>query len=151
MDPESRLDVLRGVVKESAVDNQNEVEDEKKEDIFEKKVQFHCSLCGLCEVCQYKGTNPPFVKNLMEFTESCYVMVDPFTPRQANRFGNNFLVLGGECSSCNVSVCVECSIFFTKRFCVNCAQFNINEFPKDIQSRIVKLAENFAKQKYSTS
>merc|ERR1719318_1428614 len=61
-------------------------------------------------MCQYKGTKPPFVKNLLEFTESCYVMVDPFSP---------------------------------KRFCVNCAQFNVNEFPKDVQSRIVKMADNF--------
>ena len=146
MDPESRLDVLRGAVKEAAVDNKENAKDEKKEDIFEKKVQFQCALCGLCEMCQYKGTAPPFVKNLLEFTESCYVMVDPFTARQS-RFGNNFLVLGGECDSCHVTVCVECSIYFTKRFCVKCAQFNINEFPKDVQSRIVKLADNFAKQK----
>ena len=146
MDPESRLDVLRGAVKEAAVDNKENAKDEKKEDIFEKKVQFQCELCGLCEMCQYKGTAPPFVKNLLEFTESCYVMVDPFTARQS-RFGNNFLVLGGECDSCHVTVCVECSIYFTKRFCVKCAQFNINEFPKDVQSRIVKLADNFAKQK----
>ena len=148
MDPESRLDVLRGAVKEAAVDNKENAKDEKKEDIFEKKVQFQCELCGLCEMCQYKGTAPPFVKNLLEFTESCYVMVDPFTARQS-RFGNNFLVLGGECDACHVTVCVECSIYFTMRFCVKCAQFNINEFPKDVQSRIVKLADNFAKQKLS--
>ena len=64
MDPESRLDVLRGVVKETTADNKDDVKDEKKEDMFEKKVQFQCELCGLCEMCQYKGTAPPFVKNL---------------------------------------------------------------------------------------
>jgi hypothetical protein len=100
MDPESRLDVLRGVVKETTADNKEDLKDEKKEDMFEKKVQFQCELCGLCEMCQYKGKTPPFVKNLLEFTESCYVMVDPFSPRQS-RFGNNFLVLGGECEACS--------------------------------------------------
>jgi len=143
---DQRLDVLRGAIKETSVDIKDDDKDEKKEDMFEKKVQFQCELCGLCEMCQYKGRDPPFVRNLLQFSESCYVMVDPFSPRQA-KFGNNFLVLGGECDICHVTVCVDCSLYFTKRYCVKCAQFNINEFPKDVQSRIVRLADNFAKQK----
>merc|ERR1719348_1374947 len=52
-------------------------------------------------MCQFKGTNEGFVRNLMEFTESCYVMVDPFTPRKNSRFGNNFLVLQTCLHFCN--------------------------------------------------
>ena len=148
MDPDSRLDVLRGKLKEPITSSSETEKPEEKVNIYEKKVQFQCDLCGLCEMCQYYGTSPPFVKNLLEFTEACYVMIDPFTPHQG-KFANNFLVLGGDCDVCKVTVCVECSIFFTKRFCVKCAQFNINEFPQDVQSRLVKLADNFAKQKNS--
>jgi len=140
--PDMRLDILRGVVKEN-VDGPKRTEEfkeEKREDVVEKKVQFECGLCSLCELCQYYGTSPPFAARGLQFTEPCYVMLDPFSPYNPKK-SNNFLVLGADCSACSVTVCVDCSIFFTKTFCVQCAQFNINEFPADVQSRIVKIAE----------
>ena len=111
----------------------------KREDYYLKNVQFECGQCGLAEMCQYFGTKPPFTKNTLEFLEEVYVMIDPFKPRQS-RFASDYLVLGGCCSSCSVEVCQDCSVYFTKRFCIKCAEFNINEFPKDVQSRIVKQA-----------
>ena len=140
--PDRRLDILRGVVKEN-IDDQiktSDVKEEKREDIVEKKIQFECRVCGLCEMCQYYGTSPPFVRKGLEFSEPCYVMLDPFSPYNPKR-ANNFLVLGADCSGCSATVCVDCSIFFTKTFCVECAQFNINEFPLDVQNRIVKIGE----------
>ena len=140
--PDRRLDILRGVVKEN-IDDQiktNDVKEEKREDIVEKKIQFECRVCGLCEMCQYYGTSPPFVRKGLEFSEPCYVMLDPFSPYNPKK-ANNFLVLGADCSACSATVCVDCSIFFTKTFCVECAQFNINEFPLDVQNRIVKIGE----------
>ena len=118
----------------------NDVKEEKREDIVEKKIQFECRVCGLCEMCQYYGTSPPFVRKGLEFSEPCYVMLDPFSPYNPKK-ANNFLVLGADCSACSATVCVDCSIFFTKTFCVECAQFNINEFPLDVQNRIVKIGE----------
>ena len=98
--PDVRLDILRGVIKEGDGDNdegKEDVKEVKKEHIFEKKIQFECSLCGLCEMCHYFGSSPPFVKNCLELTEECYVMLDPFSaynPKIANRF----IVLGAACS-----------------------------------------------------
>jgi len=117
-----------------------EKDDKRKgEDYYEKTIQFECSICGLCEMCQYLGRKPPFTKHLLEFDEEVFVMIDPFKPRQSRWF-SDFLVLGGTCAACNVECCQDCSIYFSKRFCIKCAEFNINEFPKDVQSKIVKLA-----------
>ena len=118
----------------------NDFKEEKREDIVEKKIQFECGVCGLCEMCQYYGSSPPFVRKGLEFTEPCYVMLDPFSPYNPKK-ASNFLVLGAECSACRATVCVDCSIFFTKTFCVECAQFNINEFPPDLQNRVVKMSD----------
>ena len=109
------------------------------EDYYEKGIQFECSICGLAELCQYFGDKPPFTKHLLEFEEDVYVMIDPFKARQS-RYNSDYLVLGGACSACRVDACMECSVYFTKRFCIKCAEFNINEFPKDMQGKIVKQA-----------
>ena len=144
--PDLRYDILRGVVREKGDESKDKekLKEEKREDIFEKKIQFQCSSCGLCEMCHYFGSSPPFVKKSLEFTEDCYVMLDPFTPYNP-KSANSFILLGGECSECRVTVCVECSVYFTRRFCINCAQYNINEFPSDVQSKIVKVAETVGK------
>ena len=144
--PDLRYDILRGVVREKGDESKDKekLKEEKREDIFEKKIQFQCSSCGLCEMCHYFGSSPPFVKKSLEFTEDCYVMLDPFTPYNP-KSANSFIVLGAECSECRVTVCVECSVYFTRRFCINCAQYNINEFPSDVQSKIVKVAETVGK------
>ena len=144
--PDLRYDILRGVVREKGDESKDKekLKEEKREDIFEKKIQFQCSSCGLCVMCHYFGSSPPFVKKSLEFTEDCYVMLDPFTPYNP-KSANSFIVLGAECSECRVTVCVECSVYFTRRFCINCAQYNINEFPSDVQSKIVKVAETVGK------
>lgn len=112
-------------------------EPETKREEVSKTVPFTCSVCGQSEKCHYLGTEPPFCKAFIQFHEQCFVIIDPFTPRQF-RGVSNFLVLGGFCSYCKEEVCVECSIYFTKRFCIKCSQFNINEFPKEVQGKIVK-------------
>ena len=78
---------------------EKETPEQRREDYYVKTIQFECRLCGLCEMCQYLGTKPPFTKNTLEFTEECYVMLDPFKPRQS-RWNSDFLVLGGTCSMC---------------------------------------------------
>ena len=54
----------------------------KREDYYEKTIQFECSICGLCEMCQYLGRKPPFTKHLLEFDEEVFVMIDPFKVNQ---------------------------------------------------------------------
>ena len=61
-----------------------EKDDKKGEDYYEKTVQFECSICGLCEMCQYLGRKPPFTKHLLEFDEDVFVMIDPFKVYQSN-------------------------------------------------------------------
>ena len=145
--PELRYDILRGAVKETDQEThtKDDLKDEKKDQHWEKTIQFQCSICGLCEMCHYFGRSPPFVKKALEFTEDCYVMLDPFSPYNP-KTANHFIVLGAECSVCHQTTCVECSIYFTKRFCIKCAQFNINEFPQEVQTKIIKIADSEGKK-----
>ena len=62
-------------------DQDGEKETKKAEDYYEKTIQFECSICGLCEMCQYLGRKPPFTKHLLEFDEDVFVMLDPFKVR----------------------------------------------------------------------
>ena len=62
-------------------DQDGEKETKKAEDYYEKTIQFECSICGLCEMCQYLGRKPPFTKHLLEFDEDVFVMIDPFKVR----------------------------------------------------------------------
>ncbi|KAK8749142.1 hypothetical protein OTU49_015697 [Cherax quadricarinatus] len=101
----------------------------------EKGGTFLCEACGLTETYHYYGCKPPFHKGVT-FLENCYVLRDPFQ----NGSGGSFLLLGGECTSCSRVVCQDtsCSLFYTKRFCLNCANANIEEFPPEIHQRIKK-------------
>ena len=143
--PDARLDLLRGVGRVRAPAQAERAGEEERRDLLERDVQFCCARCGLSEMCQYHGRKPQFVRNGLEFSEDCYVMLDPFTPYRS-KAPNNFLVLGSDCAGCGETVCVECSLYFTKRICMQCAQFNINEFPSEVQKRVVRLTESAAKQ-----
>ena len=85
----------------------------RKDEFLEKTVPFTCKLCELSEMVHYHGRKPKFVKNLVEFNEDAYLMIDPFSARET-RFGNNFLQVGGDCSHCGAAVCMDCSIFYTR-------------------------------------
>lgn len=96
---------------------------------------FTCFLCGMNEKYHYYGRSPPFVKSI-SFTEEVFVAKDPFVPKDQRLF----LLLGSHCSVCNKSVCQSknCSIFYIKRFCINCAKSHYSTFPKQIQKDIQK-------------
>ena len=66
-------------------DQDGEKEAKKAEDYYEKTIQFECSICGLCEMCQYLGRKPPFTKHLLEFDEDVFVMIDPFKVRYESK------------------------------------------------------------------
>ena len=68
--------------------------DNKTDDWKVKKIPFNCYICGLSEKCHFLGQKPPFAKHYIEFKEECFVMIDPFSPKEL-RCATNFLVLGG--------------------------------------------------------
>ncbi|XP_057342269.1 cysteine-rich DPF motif domain-containing protein 1 isoform X2 [Manis pentadactyla] len=67
--------------------------------------------------------------------EESYVMKDPFTPDK-----DRFLILGSRCTLCSRLVCVgpECSLFYSKRFCLPCVQEHIDAFPQEIRQDLEK-------------
>ncbi|KAM9205851.1 cysteine-rich DPF motif domain-containing protein 1 isoform 1-T3 [Mergus octosetaceus] len=96
--------------------------------------EFKCQLCGLTAPYTYYGQKPPNTRSI-ELLEDCYVMKDPFTPDK-----EKILILGSLCSLCGLSVCVgaECSLFYSKRFCLPCVNENLQAFPLEIQEDMDK-------------
>lgn len=111
----------------------------------EPKINFRCDFCSLNEWCEFKGTHPPFARQI-RFAEECYVMKDPFSPApgpHSNKTNSEYvLVLGADCVLCHRNVCkaAECSIFYGKTFCLSCAGSSeyIKSFPLEIQTKIKK-------------
>ena len=110
-------------------------QEELKETKSEPGGTFACNFCGLKEHFDFKGSKPPFARQLL-FLEECYIMKDPFSPLNKGET----LVLGADCNFCQKSVCLDCSIFYTKRFCKNCALQNINQLPVQLHKRIKELS-----------
>ncbi|NWZ62641.1 CDPF1 protein, partial [Acrocephalus arundinaceus] len=67
--------------------------------------------------------------------EKAYVMKDPFTPDK-----DKFLIAGSCCSLCSRAVCVgtDCSLFFSRSFCLPCVKENVKAFPLEIQEDMDK-------------
>lgn len=99
----------------------------------EKGGLFLCESCGLREPYHYYGQKPKFQKGVT-FLEGSYLMKDPFQEPGKQ----SFLFLGAECLACKRTVCQseECSIFYTKRFCIDCAKSSIDEMPKEMKKKI---------------
>ncbi|XP_030711499.1 cysteine-rich DPF motif domain-containing protein 1 isoform X6 [Globicephala melas] len=95
---------------------------------------FECQLCALTAPYSYVGQQPPGAQSVALLEES-YVMRDPFTPNK-----DRFLILGSRCSVCGRLVCVgpDCSLFYSKRFCLPCVRENIDAFPQEIQQDLEK-------------
>lgn len=103
------------------------------------KQYFQCSTCSLREKFDHFTTRPPKMKHF-EFTENCYVMVDPFVP--PNR--GEYLVLGAHCVKCNRTVCRDssCSFYFGGTYCVKCAKECARTFPKAVQEKLNRIVSN---------
>ncbi|KAL5463517.1 hypothetical protein EMCRGX_G032417 [Ephydatia muelleri] len=117
-----------------------------KKPLLSKKGLFTCNKCGLSTSFYYFGRNWPFSKSLITL-EDAYIARDPFSSDPTP------LILGSHCVSCNSSVCVSpsCSVFYTKRFCVDCVQENWEEFPTEIQQEVLKLKEKDQKASCTTT
>lgn len=103
----------------------------------DERKTFACSFCTLNEKYDYKGKEPPFQKYLI-YLEECYIMRDPFTPLKQREA----LVLGSDCYFCKKPTCMDCSLFYTKRFCKNCALANIQELPKQLHKKIKQFSND---------
>ncbi|XP_051247871.1 cysteine-rich DPF motif domain-containing protein 1 isoform X2 [Dicentrarchus labrax] len=95
---------------------------------------FTCQLCGLSSPFTYYGQKPPNTRAIV-LLEECFVTRDPFSPDR-----EKFLVLGSSCSLCSVCVCAgsDCSLFYTKRFCMQCVNKHLDQFPQQIQAELAK-------------
>ncbi|XP_060928408.1 cysteine-rich DPF motif domain-containing protein 1 [Limanda limanda] len=95
---------------------------------------FTCQLCGLSSSYSYYGQKPPNTRAIV-LLEECFVTKDPFSPDR-----EKFLVLGSTCSLCSLCVCAgsDCSLFYTKRFCMQCVNKHLDQFPHQIQSELAK-------------
>ncbi|XP_063099839.1 cysteine-rich DPF motif domain-containing protein 1 [Cavia porcellus] len=95
---------------------------------------FECQLCGLTAPYSYVGQKPPNTQSVVLLEES-YVMKDPFSPDR-----DRFLVLGARCSICGKLACVgpECSLFYSKRFCLPCVREHLSAFPPEIRQDLEK-------------
>ncbi|XP_054438569.1 cysteine-rich DPF motif domain-containing protein 1 isoform X2 [Pteronotus mesoamericanus] len=90
---------------------------------------FECQLCSLTAPYSYVGQKPPNTQSVLLLEES-FVTKDPFTPDE-----DRFLILGSKCSICGR---LECSLFYSRRFCLPCVQENIHAFPQEIRQDLEK-------------
>lgn len=110
---------------------------EKEEEKQHKTYPFKCAVCNLSEICHHYGQKPPFARGQIEYVEDTYSMMDPFTAREKGR--PNFLTIGGKCGYCQSDVCVDCSVFYAKRICRDCAHLHMDDFPTEVQNKLKKL------------
>uniref|UniRef100_A0A0R3RY62 Cysteine-rich DPF motif domain-containing protein 1 n=1 Tax=Elaeophora elaphi TaxID=1147741 RepID=A0A0R3RY62_9BILA len=124
-----------------------------KNDEDRNLIKFTCFLCGLTENCHYGLVEISGRTHTYRYKDEMYYMLDPFRNRSsvnerrlAQTKANNgskasgnkaksifdVLVLGAICSICGQSVCIgeDCSIFYTKTFCVVCITREKSHFPK---------------------
>ncbi|XP_078474643.1 cysteine-rich DPF motif domain-containing protein 1 isoform X2 [Lampetra planeri] len=96
--------------------------------------QFVCTVCKLHAPYNYYGRKPFYAKAL-ELKEDSYTCQDPFETERGQ-----LLVLGSNCSLCQRVVCTsqDCSLFYTRRFCLECIKQHISEFPAEIQFELKK-------------
>ena len=94
---------------------------------------FQCKNCEFTTHYKYFGKQPPFCREII-LLEDAYVVKDPFTRE------GGFMVIGSHCSLCHSEVCCnqKCSIFYSKRFCMQCCLNHLDEFPSEVQQEILK-------------
>lgn len=130
---------------EKQIESEGNIKEKDTKEIL--KIDFLCNSCGLREKCDYHGRHPPFAKKI-NFNEDSYVMRDPFSPppgQHSNKTNTEyFIVLGSHCFSCEKSVCKgpECSYFYGRTLCLECASRRMQEFPLEVQSKVRKQLAN---------
>ncbi|CAF3297262.1 unnamed protein product [Rotaria socialis] len=141
-------------------------------EIVEPKV-FQCSLCPFYAAydrydTKYVDESLPspvattqYNKNKKEpsltiaLIEKVYLLRDPFVAikdkDKIDQTKLSSLVIGSTCSVCSRPVCIhlDCSLFYTRRFCLKCVSKYRDEFPREILDEIGdKRLEKFINQDY---
>ncbi|OZC09692.1 hypothetical protein X798_03386 [Onchocerca flexuosa] len=125
-----------------------------KDDGVENVIKFTCFLCGLTENCRYGLVETSGRTHTYRYKDEMYYMMDPFrnrsavnerrlTQTRANTGSKtseeskatsifDILVLGAICSKCGQPVCIDenCSVFYTKTFCIICVIREKIHFPR---------------------
>ncbi|XP_058661197.1 cysteine-rich DPF motif domain-containing protein 1 [Ammospiza caudacuta] len=96
--------------------------------------EFRYELCELSALYTNYGQMSPNSHSIVLLQEAC-VMRDPFTPGK-----DKFLIIRSHCSLCSRAVCVgtNCSLFYSKSFCLPCMKENLKAFPLEIQEDMDK-------------
>ncbi|NWT23737.1 CDPF1 protein, partial [Cardinalis cardinalis] len=96
--------------------------------------EFTCELCELPALYTYYGQMSPNSHSIVLLEETCVMRV-PFTSDK-----DKFLIIRSHCSLCSRAVCVgtNCSLFYSKSFCLPCVKENLKAFPLEIQEDMDK-------------
>jgi hypothetical protein len=143
-----------------------------EQEIIEPKV-FQCSLCPFyaaydrydskyidesvqqpVPTTQYnKKKKEPSI--MIDLIEKVYLLRDPFVAIKDKDKEDltklSSLIIGSTCSVCSRLVCVhsDCSLFYTRRFCLKCVSQYRDEFPREILDEIgAKRLDKFANEDY---
>ncbi|CAF0882462.1 unnamed protein product [Rotaria sordida] len=91
----------------------------------------------------------------IDLIEKVYLLRDPFVAikdkDKVDQTKLPSLIIGSTCSVCSRPVCVhsDCSLFYTRRFCLKCVAKYRDEFPREILDEIgVKRLEKFLNEDY---
>ncbi|CAF0937090.1 unnamed protein product [Rotaria sp. Silwood1] len=76
----------------------------------------------------------------IDLIEKVYLLRDPFVAIKDKEDQKKLssLIIGSICSVCSCPVCVhsDCSLFYTRRFCLKCVAKYRDEFPREILDEI---------------
>ncbi|XP_011329720.1 cysteine-rich DPF motif domain-containing protein 1 [Ooceraea biroi] len=134
-EPEGEPGASKETRQATSTKNRQTTSDERVASVRETLI-FTCSICNLKERYDYKGARPPFARQLL-YSEDCYVMKDPFSPPNKGEI----LVVGADCSKCKRAVCSTCSIYYARRFCLECASGELQNLPLQLHGKIRSLAK----------
>jgi hypothetical protein len=138
-------------------------------EIVEPKV-FQCSLCPFYAAYDRYDTkyideaiqpSTSTTKNKKEASikidllEKVYLLRDPFVSikdkDKVDQTKLSSVIIGATCSVCSCPICVhsDCSLFYTRRFCLKCIAKYRDEFPREILDEIgVKKLDKFINEDY---
>eukprot|EP00741_Cyanophora_paradoxa_P021335 tig00021348_g20594.t1 len=97
-----------------------------------KEPRFVCYICAFHSHVDARGNRAPWAPTLAFLEESACLIADPTA---ADGFP---IFIGADCSNCFKSVCPQCSVFYTKRLCLECGKKIAEYLPSEIQKELEK-------------
>uniref|UniRef100_A0A7S3QT54 Cysteine-rich DPF motif domain-containing protein 1 n=1 Tax=Dunaliella tertiolecta TaxID=3047 RepID=A0A7S3QT54_DUNTE len=105
---------------------------------------FQCELCGFSAPYQCKSRTLEAQEHLIKedapsrlvFLEDAYLVPDPSSAKLRP------VALGSNCSICAKMVCCDCSLFYSKRFCIGCCKKEAGSFPTQLHKLAPRIFSN---------